>query len=168
MVLDRRWRKYMRTERNDTLTFLFWSNLAAFTAHLLDETLMAGGLPASIQRHFLFEFKMSDFFDANAYWLILIAISNLLYDWKGNRLAAIPMAFVWERSFNALLHIGLTCYFKEYSPGLVTGVLFFVILYLTYRYGVLRGHVRRAAFFGSGIVAAVFEITFASSMWWAH
>jgi hypothetical protein len=158
----------MRTEKNDTVTFLFWSNFAAFTAHVLDETLMGGGFVAFIQRRFWPGFTITDFFIANAIWLTLIAISNILYDWLGNRFAVIPIAFIWERFFNAFFHIGSTFYFKEYSPGLVTSVLFFVILYLTYRYGVLRGHVRRAAFFGSGIVAVVFETVFLSSMWWAH
>jgi hypothetical protein len=158
----------MKTEKNDILTFLFWSNFAAFAAHLLDETLMAGGLVAFVQRHFWSGFTIPDFFSANAYWLILIAISNLLYDWKGNRFAAIPMAFIWERCFNALFHIGSTYHFKEYSPGLVTSVLFFVILYLICRYGVLRGHVRWVTFFVSSIPALVFETVFVSSMWWAH
>jgi hypothetical protein len=158
----------MRTEKNDILTFLFWSNYAAFTMHILDETLMAGGFVASIQRHFWPGFKISDFFEANAIWLILIAISNLLYDWQGKRLAAIPMAFVWERFFNTFFHLGYTCYYKEYSPGLVTGTLFFVVVYLMFRYGLLRGHIRLGAFIGSGIAAVVFETLFISSMWWAH
>lgn len=161
----------MKTEKNIILTFLFWSNFAAFAVHVLDETVMEGGLVAFVQRHFWSGFTITDFFDANAYWMILIAISNILYDWLGNRFAmipAIPMFFVWERCFNALSHVGLTFYCKEYSPGLVTGVLFFVIFYLICRFGVLRGHMRLAAFFGSGIVAAVFETVFVSSMWWAH
>lgn len=158
----------MKTEKSDTLTFLFWANFAAFIMHLLDETLMGGGFVASIQRHFWAGFAISDFFIANTLWLFLIAISNVLYDWQGKRLVAIPMFFVWERFFNAFFHIGYTCYFKEYSPGLVTGTLFFVIFYLTCRYGLLRGHIGKAAFWGSGIVAAVFEIVFLSSMWWAH
>jgi hypothetical protein len=161
----------MGTEKSDTLTFLFWANFAAFTAHLLDETLMGGGFVAFVQRHFWSGFTITDFFIANTIWLILIAISNILYDWLGNRFAfipAIPMAFVWERCFNAFAHIGLTCYFKEYCPGFVTSVLFFVILYLICRNGVLRGHMRWVTFFVSGIPAFVFETVFVSSMWWAH
>jgi len=158
----------MKIERNDILTFLFWSNFAAFVAHLIDESLMGGGFVGFIQRHFWSGFAISDFFAANTIWLILIAISNILYDWRGNRFAGIPLAFVWERVFNGFFHLGSTFYFKEYSPGLVTSALFFVILYLICRYGVLRGHIRKAALFGSGIVAAIFEITFISSMWWAH
>jgi hypothetical protein len=158
----------MKIEKNDILTFLFWSNFAAFTMHLLDETLMGGGFVASIQRNFWSGFAISDFFEANAYWLILIAISNILYDWKGSRLAVIPMFFLWERFLNAFFHIGYTCYYKEYSPGLVTSTLFFVILYLICRYGLLRGHIRKVAFIGSGIAAAIFEIIFISPMWWAH
>ena len=158
----------MTREKNDILTFLFWSNFAAFTAHLLDETMMAGGFVAFIQRHFWAGFATNDFFTANAVWLTLIAVSNLLYDWLGKRVAFIPMAFVWERVFNAFFHIGSALYFKEYSPGLATSGLFLVILYLVFRYGVLRGHAHWAAFLGSGVAALVFETVFVSSMWWSH
>jgi hypothetical protein len=161
----------MRIEKNDTLSFLFWANFAAFVAHLLDETLMEGGFVAFVQRHFWSGFTLTDFFQANTIWLILIAISNLLYDWSGNRFAfisAIPLAFVWERCFNAFAHIGLSIYSKEYCPGLVTGVLFIVILYLIFRYDVLRGHIRLRIFLISSIPALVFETIFVSSMWWAH
>ncbi len=158
----------MQTEKSDTLAFLFWTNFAAFAVHCMDETVMAGGLVAFIQRHFWPGFAMTDFFNANMIWLILIAISNLLYDWRGRRFAFIPMAFVWERCFNALFHVGSTFWFKEYCPGLVTGVLFFVILYLICRYEVLKGHMRWAALGGSAVPAFVFETAFVSSMWWAH
>lgn len=158
----------MSADKNDTLTFLFWSNFAAFTAHLLDETMMAGGFVSFIQRHFWAGFAMADFFTANAVWLTLIAISNLLYDWQGKRLAAVPMAFVWERFFNALFHVGSAFFLNEYSPGLATSGLFPVILYLVCRYGVLRGHASWAAFIGSGVAALIFETVFVSSMWWAH
>ncbi len=41
----------MRTEKDDILTFLFWANFAAFSLHVLDETLMAGGFVAGVQVH---------------------------------------------------------------------------------------------------------------------
>jgi hypothetical protein len=158
----------MERETNDILTFLFWANFAAFALHIMDETIMAGGLVAFIQRHFWSGFRIGDFAVANGVWLVVIAISNVLYDWQGKWLAVVPMAFVWERCFNALFHVVSTFWLKEYSPGLATGVLFFVILYLIARYGLLRGHMRPAAFWGSAVPALVFETTFVSSMWWAH
>ena len=158
----------MQTEKTDMLTFLFWANFAAFAAHVMDETVMAGGLVAFVQRHFWSGFKIGDFAVANTVWLIAIAVSNILYDWLGTRLAVVPMAFVWERCFNGLFHIGSTLYLNEYCPGLLTSALFFVILYLICRYGVLRGHMRRVAFWASALPAIVFETLFVSSMWWAH
>ncbi len=158
----------MQTEKNDALTFLFWANFAAFAVHVMDETAMAGGLVAFVQRHFWSGFALADFFNANMIWLIAIAIANALYDWRGKRFAVVPMAFVWERCFNALFHVGATFGLKEYCPGLVTGVMFFVILYLICRYGVLRGHMRWPAFWGSAVPAFAFETAFVSSMWWAH
>lgn len=158
----------MRSERNDILTFLFWGNFAAFSLHVLDETLMGGGFVAGVQIHFWPAYTATKFFTVNASFLILIAISNLLYDWQGSRLAVIPMVWVWERSLNGLWHIGWTLFFKEYSPGLVTSGMFFVILYLSYRYGVLKGHMRQAAFFGGGIIAAILEVLLLSSLWWVR
>ncbi len=158
----------MPADRDDTLTLLFWANCAAFAAHVLDESLMGGGFVPFIQRHFWSGFALGDFFTANAVWLALIAAGNILYDWRGRALAFVPLAFVWERCFNACFHIGSSLYFGEYSPGLLTGVLFFVLLYLVIRFGVLRGHVRWGALAGSGAAALTFETVFVSSMWWAH
>ncbi len=158
----------MQTEKDPTLTLLFWANFAAFALHVMDETVMAGGLVAFVQRHFWAGFRLGDFAVANAVWLIAIATANVLYDWQGKWLAVIPMAFVWERCLNALFHVGSTLWLNEYSPGLVTSLLFFVILYLICRHGLLRGHMRPAAFWGSAVPAFVFEATFVSSMWWAH
>jgi hypothetical protein len=158
----------MRIEKNDTLTFLFWANFAAFAVHVMDETLMGGGFVAFIQQHFWTGFALDDFFQANGIWLILIAISNILYDCLGNSIVVVPLAFLWERSFNTLFHVGTTFYFRQYSPGLLSGLVFFVLIYLVCRFGLLRKQFRLRAFLGSGIVALAFEAVFISSMWWAH
>lgn len=158
----------MNIEKNDTLTFLFWANLSAFVVHLLDETLMGGGFVGFIQTHFWSGFELTDFFIANTVWLILIAISNILYDIFGNRLAFIPLAFLWERVFNAIFHIGSSLFLQVYSPGLVTGTLFFIILYLVFRYVVARKYLKWPSLILSSILAFIFETVFVSSMWWAH
>ena len=158
----------MQAEHKDILSFLFWANFAAFAAHVMDETVMAGGLVAFVQRHFWSGFMMGDFAVANAVWLIAIAVSNVLYDWLGTRLAVVSMAFVWERCFNGLFHVGATLYFREYCPGLLTSALFFVVLYLICRYGVQRGQMRWAAVWGGAVPALTFETVFVSSMWWTH
>jgi len=124
-----------------------------------------------VQRNFWAGFTITDFFQANIVWLIAIAVSNILYDWLGNRvafIAAIPMAFLWERCFNAISHLGLSFYTKEYCPGLVTSLLFLVILYFIVLFAVMRKQMRWSVFLVSAIPALVFETLFVSSMWWAH
>jgi hypothetical protein len=158
----------MKNEKSDILTFLFWGNFSAFSLHVLDETLMGGGFVAGVQLHFWPAYTATKFFTVNASLLVFIAISNLLYDWQGSRFALIPMVWVWERSLNGLWHIGWTFFFKEYSPGLVTSGMFFVILYLSYRFGVLKGHMQKASFFGAAAIGALLEILLLSSLWWAQ
>jgi hypothetical protein len=161
----------METEKSDILTIFFWLNFAVFTIHVVEETVLQGGLVVFVQKYFWSGFKLTDFFQANAIWLIVIATSNILYDLLGNRLkfiVCIPMIFVWERSFNASSHLLLSLYCNEYCPGLFTGLLFFIILYFVIRFVVLRGQMRWTIFFISAIPALIFETIFVSSMWWAH
>ncbi len=158
----------MQGEKRDSLSLLFWANFAAFAMHVMDETVMAGGLVGFIQRHFWSGFHLADFAVANGFWLTMIALANVLYDWRGGRFVVVPMAFAWERCFNGVFHVGSTFWLHEYCPGLVTSVLFFALLYLICRFGVLRGQLRRTLFWGSAIPALVFEAVFVSSMWWAH
>ena len=156
----------MSIEANDFLTFLFWGNFAAFCIHVLDETLMGGGFVVGVQTHFWPTYTAKKFFLLNAVFLILIALSNILYDWQGNSLILLPIVWVWERSLNGLWHIGWTVMFKEYSPGLVTSGLFFVMLYFSYRYGVQKGPIEQIVFFGGAMIAIIIEVLLLSSLWW--
>jgi hypothetical protein len=161
----------MRTEKSAVLSILFWANFAVYVLHLLDETLMAGGFVSFVQRHFWTGFTIIDFIQANAVWLIAIVISNILYDLFGNRfkfMVVIPMIFVWERFFNAISHFFLTFCCNEYCPGLVTGLLCFIVLYFICRFVVIRSQMQWGIFFISAVPALIFEPIFISSMWWAH
>jgi len=161
----------MKSQKSDVMTILFWLNFFVFALHIMDETLMSGGFVNFIQRHFWPGFALNDFAVANAVWLILIGISNILYDFIGNRteyLAMLPLFFVWERCLNGIFHIATTIWFKEYSPGLITSFMFFVLLYMICRFGVLKGHLRWKVLILSSVPAIIFEVLFISSMWWAH
>jgi hypothetical protein len=158
----------MKAERNDVLSILLWGNFIVFCIHLLDETLMNSGFVIFIQHHFWSGFKISDFFIANAVWLLLIGLSNTLYDIFGKWIAILPLAFLWERCFNGIFHLGSTIYFQEYSPGCVSSCIFFVLLYFTFRFVVHKGYLNWVPLFVSGLAALIFEGIFISSMWWAH
>ncbi|MBI5528589.1 MAG: hypothetical protein HY897_19840 [Deltaproteobacteria bacterium] len=151
----------------DVLHLVFWGNLAAYCINLLDETMMAGGFVAGIQEHFWPEYTATKFFWFNTVFIVLIATSNILYDVYGQRLVVAPMAWLWERSLNGLWHLGWTVGYQEYSPGLLTSILFWILLYMCYRHGVRSGEVGRRPFFigaaiGLGIegviMAALFSV----------
>ena len=158
----------MKIKYNDILSILFWGNFAAFCIHVLDETLMAGGFVAGVQTHFWPTYNGIRFFGTNTFFVIIIAASNVLYDWKGERFIILPIIWVWERTLNGIWHIGWTIYFKEYSPGLVTSCLFFMIFYLLFRYGVQKGNIKYKIFWIGGIIATVLEVLLLSTLWWVQ
>jgi hypothetical protein len=150
------------------LSVLFGANLAAYCINLLDETLMAGGFVAGVQAHFWPSYTAGKFFALNTVFLILIAASNIAYDLRGGRFILLPLIWVWERALNGLWHLGWTAFFREYSPGLVTSVLFWIVFAFTYRYGVLGGGIATRVFLRAGMVALIIEALLLSSLWWAQ
>ena len=102
----------------DILSILFWSVLAAYIIHIIDETLIGG------------------------HWIIL------------------PLFWTFERASHMFtVHIWWSIRYKEYSPGLVTGVLFWILVYFVIRYGLRPGLIRQSDFtIGAiaGFVGALF------------
>jgi len=95
----------MSANRDETLSVLFWLNLAGFCLHVLDETLMAGGFVAGVRTHFWPTYTAARFFWFNTTLLAVIALSNALYDFAGNRIVVVPLLWVWERALNGLWHL---------------------------------------------------------------
>lgn len=152
----------MRSPKPLAPTLIFWGVLVAFCFNLLDETLMNGGFVAGMQRHFWPGYSATKFFAVNTLFVVLIAAANIVYDGWGR--AGPALFFAWERALNGLWHIGWTVAFREYSPGLVTSIPFWVLLYLLWRFAVRPGDIEPRSFWRAGAAALVFETVFLGSI----
>lgn len=123
-----------------SLSILFWAFYATYVVHLLDETILNGGFVQWIRDNFWPKYNTRMFFWFNAIALALIAVSNVLFDSLGGHWVIPPL--VWIAGFVThafTMHLYWTIRRHTYSPGLVSGTLYLVILYLAIRYGLGGG-----------------------------
>lgn len=137
------------------LNVLFWIFLAAYIVHILDETLLNGGFVKWITDNFWPGYNMRMFFWFNATFICAIATSNIFFDSFGGHWVILPIIFVAGFVTHVFtVHLYWTIRLNNYSPGLVTSVLYLVIFYLLIRYG-LDGHLISSSDFIIGTVAGV-------------
>jgi hypothetical protein len=137
------------------LSLLFWTFLAAYIIHVLDESLMNGGFVQWIKAHFWSTYTWRMFFWFNAGAIAAIAASNLLFDSLGGHWVILPL--IWVAGFVTLaasVHLYWTIRGNTYSPGLLTSLLYVIVFYLVIRYGV-GPHLITGADFAIGTVVGV-------------
>jgi hypothetical protein len=143
-------------------SILFWSVLAAYCINLIDESLMGGGFVAGMQNHFWPAYKPIQFFFLNFSFIIFIFISNLLYDLLGDKYVVFPLFWLWERSINGIWHIWWSINFVEYSPGLLTSLLFWILLYFMFKLKKINDFPKKKTIIVTGTIAFIFECIFLS------
>jgi hypothetical protein len=119
------------------LHLLFWAFFASYVVHILDETLVNGGFVSWIKANFWPTYRMRMFFWFNAGAVVAVAASNLLFDALGGHWIILPI--VWLAGFvthAVTFHLYWTIRRHDYSPGLVTSLLYVMLFYLLIRYGV--------------------------------
>jgi hypothetical protein len=118
------------------LGILFWSMEAAYCIHCLDETAAGGGFVAMVQRHIWPGYSGRRFFAFNLALHAITVASILAYEALGEAWIALPLAMGWMFVTNGLWHVGGTIALREYSPGLVTSPLYWIVMYLALRHGI--------------------------------
>jgi Protein of unknown function with HXXEE motif len=75
------------------------------------------------------------FFFFNAAFLTIVAGSNLAYDLVGQSVLFLPLFFaVAFARHGVTFHLWATLRYREYSPGLVTSTLYWLLVYLIGRH----------------------------------
>jgi hypothetical protein len=120
---------------NMTLSFLFWAVFASYVVHIVDETLIGGGFVAKVREHWWPSYTARMFFFFNAAFLTIVAVCNLAYDLVGRSVLFLPLAFaVAFATHGVTFHLWWTLRYREYSPGLATSTLYWMLVYLVGRH----------------------------------
>jgi hypothetical protein len=137
------------------ISLLFWAFFASYIVHLLDETLVNGGFVQWIVANFWPTYRMRMFFWFNAGAIVAVATSNVLFDTLGGHWVILPL--IWVAGFvthAATFHLYWTIRRHDYSPGLVTSLLYVLVFYLLIKSGI-GGRLISTTDFAIGTVVGV-------------
>ncbi len=107
----------------------FWFMIVAYVIHILDESLLGGSFVDKVRQHWWPQYSWGKFFWFNTGYLIIMSASVVLYDRLGEAFLFLPIACAIERFLNGVWHVWWSIHFKEYSPGLLTSLLFWIQTY---------------------------------------
>jgi hypothetical protein len=137
------------------IDLLAWGLLAAYAVHLLDESLMNGGFVDWVSASFWPGYNHQMFFWFNAGAVFAIVVSNALFDLFGRHFVILPLLWIFGFALHgATVHVFWTVRQRDYSPGLVTSLLYWILGYLVARYAYATGLISPADFW-IGVVAGV-------------
>jgi hypothetical protein len=140
------------------LNALFWAFFASYVVHIVDETLVNGGFVQWVVQNFWPQYRLRMFFWFNAGAIAAILTSNVLFDSLGGHWVILPT--IWLAGFVThafTFHLYWTIRRNDYSPGLVTSLLYVIDFYLLIRYGVGR-RLMTVADFVVGTIAGIATI----------
>jgi len=147
------------------LRYLFWATLSAYIIHILEETVVNGGFIGGVRQYIWPTYPTQSFVITNTIIILLIMISILIYERRGGQWVIFPLMWAIERSLNGFFHIWWSINFETYSPGLVTNVILWIILYLIIKENYRLGDFTRRQLNLALFAAIIFEIILLSSLW---
>jgi len=131
------------------LIWVFWSVVAVYVVHVLDESLLGGSFVEKVREHWWPEYSWRRFFWFNSgYFLIMIA-SVVAYDFLSGLWVILPLAFTLERAANGFWHL---------CPGLVTSILMWMSAYFLFRYALPTAGITASQWSVSTAIAAVMTV----------
>jgi len=128
------------------LNVLFWCMEAAYIVHCLDETIAGNGFVKMVNSHFWPEYSGKQFFWFNTLFHILNISGIILYEIFGGMWVIWPLSFCWLFVTNGLWHVLGSILFREYSPGLMTSPLYWIVMYFIIRYNLVPGQIEMPIF----------------------
>jgi hypothetical protein len=146
------------------LNVLFWAMEAAYIIHCLDETIIGGGFVNMLQRDFWPEYSRKKFFWFNTILHIINITGIILYEVLGGAWVIFPLSLSWLFVTNGLWHLIGTIISREYSPGLLTTPLYWIIMYFIVRYSLLPGNIPLSHFVVSVVIGTMLTILMIGSL----
>ena len=146
------------------ITFIFWSFVVAYVIHIIEESLIGETFVTMVRKSFWPDYQWKHFFGFNTLLMLLIIVSNIIYEIFGGNLVVLPLIFVFLLVTNGIWHFLATIITKKYSPGLVTSLIYWILFYFIVKYSMLKHEISSINIVIAAIVGSFLTVAMIGSL----
>ena len=128
---------------NIPLNFLFWTMEIAYCIHCLDEVAAGIGFPNWMIKYGAKFFTAKFHFWGSLILHLLFITSIVIYEIFGGKWVILPLSICIFFFGNGFMHVIGTVMTGEYSPGMITSPIAWIIMYFIVRYSLLHGSISK-------------------------
>ena len=147
-----------------SLNILLWSFLMAFSIHVVEEATVGGGFVQMMKKNFWHEYDGTKFFWFNLILFSLFAIGIVLFEIFQGAWVIGPLSFAFLCVTNGIWHLLQTAILREYSPGLITSPIYWILMYFIVRSNLLTGEINPSHFWTALAIGALMTLLMFSSV----
>ncbi len=134
-----------------TLSVLFWGYVIAYCVHVIEELTVGEGFVEMMRKTFYLEYSGRMFFGFNLMIFLVFMVGIVLFEVFGGVWVIWPLSFAFMFVTNGFWHLLQTIVLREFSPGLITSTIYWILMYFITRYFLLTGEILLLYF----VIAAV-------------
>ena len=139
-----------------TLNVFLWGYLIAYCIHIVEEYSSGDGFVIMMQKRFWPAYTPRMFFGFNT--MLFLSLGLVCYDTFNGLWLIWPLSFAFLFVTNGLWHLAQTIILKEYSPGLATSPMYWVIMYFIIQFYYLPGTIETFVFFVSLLIGIILTL----------
>ena len=148
-----------------SLNVLLWSFLMAFSIHIVEESTVGGGFIQMMKKNFWPEYDGRKFFWFNLILFSLFAIGILLFEIFQGAWMIWSLNFAFLCVTNVIWHLLQTAILVEYSPGLLTSPIYWILMYFIVRANLLTGEISLGYFGIALAIGTLMTLLMFGSVW---
>ena len=148
-----------------SLNILLWSFLMAFSIHIVEESMVGGGFVQMMKKNFWPEYDGTKFFWFNLILFSLFAIGIVLFEIFQGAWVIWSLSFAFLCVTNGIWHLLQTAILREYSPGLITSPIYWILMYFIVRSSLLTGEISPSHFWMALAIGTLMTLLMFGSVW---
>ncbi len=152
-------------QMNIPINFLLWAYLISLSIHIVEESTVGGGFIEMMKKNFWPEYTARKFFGFNMMIYIFFASGLILFEAFGGAWVVWPLSFAFMCVTNGIWHILQTCILREYSPGLITAPIYWILMYFIIRYSLQAGEILLHHFTIAAAIGTTMTLLMFGSVW---
>jgi len=140
------------------LSFALWFYVVALSIHIVEESVMCGGFVKMVQEKIWSDYSWKKFFWYNTFFYLALVFGMIFFECNGGIWIIIPLSIAWMCVTNGIWHLIATIVTREFSPGLISSPIYWILMYFIFRYSLLQNQIDYSYFNISVIIGALLTV----------